>query len=147
MQPNWFIFLKPALILTGICPAIGSVVRSSSYVCGVGRSDVSFCHIDVWLVGRGWLRHGPASWSEWEAGLKRGVGPRRRGRSPDPGVGPDPRIPTHTGPFCRRRCQNQTAGRWKLLCVSSEEQTAGTGQGGGNDWELRCGCGFHNVPM
>lgn len=33
--------------------------------------------VRVWLARRVCWRHGPASWSEWEAGLKRGVGPER----------------------------------------------------------------------
>lgn len=39
-------------------------------------SEVSF-PVLVWLVAGGCWRHDPASWSEWEAGLKNGVGPER----------------------------------------------------------------------
>lgn len=52
----------------------------------------------AWLVGCGCWRHGAASWSEWEAGLKRGVGPERETGEGAPrsserhGVGPAKRI-------------------------------------------------------
>lgn len=54
--------------------------------------------VRVRLAGRGCWRHGPASWSEWEAGLKRGVGPERETGEGAPrsseqrGVGPANRI-------------------------------------------------------
>lgn len=65
------------------------------------------------------------------------------GRSPEPRGGTGPaRIPRPD------RSSVSFPETISLLSVSSEEEAAGTGRRrGGNDWELRCGCGFHNVPM
>lgn len=116
-----------------------------------------------WLAGCGCWRHGAASWSEWEAGLKRGVGPERETGEGAPrsserhGVGPAKRILRldrffflSTVSYLEVLKNNRSA--WdtqsdsvvrvnlQRLCVSSKPLELSEKKK--IDWELRCGWGF-----